>query len=420
MRLSSIDAWLRKSTGLGNALTPESLRTWQLERLRLQALWARDKSAFYTDRLAGIDLNAPLDEQKLALIPFTFADELKGNPNRFSCLSQGEISRVFSLFTSGSSGQPKRVFFTEEDLELTTDYFSHGLRTLISAGQTVLVLMPGVAPGSIGDLLRKGAIRFGASAVVCDQWNDDEHAREAIATTRPDCILGIPSQMLRLARQGGVPTPKNVLLSADYAPMAVIQGIQEAWNCKVFTHYGMTEMGFGGAVECEAHAGGHLRAADLLFEVVDPQTGHPLPAGEWGEVVISTLSRRAMPFIRYRTGDCARLLTYPCACGSPFPRLDRVRGRLETLNGPSPSIYALDEVVLRHKEVLDYSVRRLPEGLEFTVETGAPGLLSDELSHEVACAFGLASPPVVHIGAPMRSGVVIKRQIAQEKTDKEG
>ncbi len=101
-----------------------------------------------------------------------------------------------------------------------------------------------------------------------------------------------------------------------------------ALGCEVFAHSGLTETGFGGGVECGAHQGYHLREADLFVEIVDPGTGRPLPDGEPGEIVVSTLCRLAMPLIRYRTGDLGHLLPGPCVCGSPFRRLGAVAGRI--------------------------------------------------------------------------------------------
>jgi phenylacetate-coenzyme A ligase PaaK-like adenylate-forming protein len=89
----------------------------------------------------------------------------------------------------------------------------------------------------------------------------------------------------------------------------------------------MTEMGLGGAMACEERVGYHPREADLIFEIIDPQTGGPLPEGEVGEVVFTTLTRAAMPLIRYRTGDLSRWIPGNCPCGSVLKRLDRIADR---------------------------------------------------------------------------------------------
>ncbi len=122
----------------------------------------------------------------------------------------------------------------------------------------------------------------------------------------------MPGQVVRLARSAagrriGPGRIKSVLLSGDHVTPAMRAAIEQAWDCRVFEHYGSTEVGLGGAVQCRAHAGLHVREADLLFEVVDPATGRALPDGADGELVVTTLTRRGMPLIRFRTGDLVRM-----------------------------------------------------------------------------------------------------------------
>jgi phenylacetate-coenzyme A ligase PaaK-like adenylate-forming protein len=117
-------------------------------------------------------------------------------------------------------------------------------------------------------------------------------------------------------------------LSADYVSQAIVREIESAWHCPVFNHYGMTETGLGGVVDCGARSGGHIREADLYVEIIDPATGHTVPDGERGEIVVTTLTRVGMPLIRYRTGDLSRIIPEPCRCGTVLKRLEWVKGRL--------------------------------------------------------------------------------------------
>jgi phenylacetate-coenzyme A ligase PaaK-like adenylate-forming protein len=155
-----------------------------------------------------------------------------------------------------------------------------------------------------------------------------------------------------------------VLLSTDYVPASLVENIQRSWGCRVYQHYGMTEMGYGGGVECDAHAGYHLREADLFVEIIDPARGRVMPEGMSGEVVFTTLSRRAMPLIRYRTGDMARFIPEACPCGSPLPRLDKVRGRRTNEVVLAPKIRLdmsmLDEALFAIPEIFDYQAELLP------------------------------------------------------------
>jgi phenylacetate-coenzyme A ligase PaaK-like adenylate-forming protein len=120
---------------------------------------------------------------------------------------------------------------------------------------------------------------------------------------------------------------RTVLLTAEYVSDEALAYVKDAWQCEAFEHYGMTEMGLGGAMSCAAHIGYHPREADMIFEIIDPDSGEPLPEGEPGEVVFTTLTRTAMPLIRYRTGDISRWIPGACPCGSVLKRLDRVRDR---------------------------------------------------------------------------------------------
>jgi phenylacetate-coenzyme A ligase PaaK-like adenylate-forming protein len=124
--------------------------------------------------------------------------------------------------------------------------------------------------------------------------------------------------------------PRSLLLSGDYVSPAVRDEIERLWDCKVYEHYGMTEMGLGGAMSCEIREGYHIREADLYIEIINPHTGEPVPDGEFGEIVFTTLTRQAMPLIRYRTGDISRIIPSPCPCGSVPRRLERVGSRGQT------------------------------------------------------------------------------------------
>jgi phenylacetate-coenzyme A ligase PaaK-like adenylate-forming protein len=236
--------------------------------------------------------------------------------------------------------------------------------------------LPGRRPGSVGDLLAQALTGMGMTALLYDWVGNLADAANVVQRERMDSVVGSPVQVLALARYsaelgGSVPGPRTVLLSTDYAPRSLIQEVEKLWSCRVFDHYGMTEMGLGGGVECEAHAGYHLRETDLFFEIVDPQTGEQVPDGCEGEVVFSTLTRRGMPLIRYRTGDLSRFLPSPCDCGSLLKRLDRLRGRLDSilrLPAAKLRIGEIAEAVFAVPGVLDYAVTVVSEKERPTLE----------------------------------------------------
>ena len=363
--LTPLDPWIRSKINLplGRPLTREALSSYQLEKLRELLAYVRRSSPFYQKLLASWPDDPLPSLDDLAGLPFITPSDLRENGLGLLCVSQSEVARIVTLQSSGTTAQPKRIFFTEEDLDLTVDFFHHGISTLVEPGGKVMVFMPGVLPGSVGDLLVKGLDRLGAAGVVHGPVTDENAAIDDILRHRPDCLVGIPAQMLALARHERnrlIPRGciRNVLLSTDYVPQSLVRELNRAWNCRVFNHYGMTEMGLGGGVECRALAGSHLREADLYFEIVDPETGEVRPDGEWGEVVFTTLTRKGMPLLRYRTGDLGRFLPEPCPCGTTLKRLDKVMGRLESLvrlaEGDWLSISLLDEHIYNLPDITGY------------------------------------------------------------------
>jgi phenylacetate-coenzyme A ligase PaaK-like adenylate-forming protein len=134
--------------------------------------------------------------------------------------------------------------------------------------------------------------------------------------------------------------------------------VESAWSCVVYNHYGMTEMGLGGGVECVARRGYHLREADLYVEIVNPETGRPTAEGETGEIVFTTLTREGMPLVRYRTGDISRFIPGVCPCGTILKTLERVRYRVSGIVRVKRDSYLtiahLDEALFSIEGVLDF------------------------------------------------------------------
>ena len=310
-----------------------------------------EKSAFYKD-LYGADVparcqNGFAERECLRTLPTCGADDLRRDPGAFLCVPAKDVARIITLKTSGSEGAPKRIFFTEEDMARTAVFFSHGIRSVVRPGWRVAVFMEGPSRYSVGGLLKEGLSALPAQVSVFGFITDT--AKAAGQAEGMDSLIGVPAQIYRLAKEYPELRPATVLLSADNVPEAVIRTVEALWHCRVFTHWGMSETGYGGGVQCSARGGYHLRDADLIVEILDPKTGEPVPEGAYGEITVTTLHRGAMPLIRYRTGDMARLSGGACPCGSLLPRLDRVRGRLHGCvrlpDGGELTLPDLDEIL---------------------------------------------------------------------------
>jgi phenylacetate-CoA ligase len=212
-----------------------------------------------------------------------------------------------------------------------------------------------------------------------------------------------------------------VLLSTDYIPAAIVNVLENTWGCKVFNHYGTTEMGLGGGVECEAHRGYHLREADMLFEIVNPETGEPVPDGGYGEVVFTTLTRRGMPLVRYRMGDRSRFLVGECPCGTKLRTMEKIRGRFsgfvsvgdETLKLPD-----FDEALFPIQGLLNFSVTVSGSGGDESLLVETQMLTDEDSTREVEQAIESLSSKrkiVKCYHNPNEVGSLLKRVIADKR-----
>ena len=358
-----LDTWMSRTMGIASSSTDlvEAFERCQLEALNRTITHARKHSRFYRQTLSGIT-DFPLNTLKgMAALPFTRPADIQENSKGFLAISQGEISRIVTLNTSGTTADPKRIFFTDEDLGSVVDFFTAVLKSIMNPGETGLIFLPGDTRASAGDLIRTAMQAAQAKAVVPGIIQGFGPAADLVRSRRPSLLVGMPVQILALCEYmkstGTLPDIAHVILTADHVCAPLVDRVEDLSGAKVLNHYGMTEIGFGGAVQCPAQEGLHLRHSALFFEIVDP-AGNPLPPGQWGEIVVTTLNRKGMPLIRYRTGDVSRILDRPCACGSPFPRLDRIRNRqrmgVDGADTQRLTMADLDDILFSLPGVLDF------------------------------------------------------------------
>lgn len=360
MKLTPLEKWIVDRTGIQER-SRRALEAYQAKKIKEVVEYAKKNSLFYKEQLKHVqtkDIRTLKDVQNL---PFTFPHDIKENPHGFLCVPQREVKRIVTLNTSGTTGEGKRIFFTEEDLDDTIDFFRYGMSCLTDHRDRVLVLLPGSAYGSIGDLLKKALAMSNIGCTVHGILVDTEEAARCIEERNITCIVGIPMQVLHFSRVKNEifkSRIKKVLLSTDYVPEVLVYELTRKYGCSVFTHYGMTEMGYGGGVECEALNGYHMREGDLYFEIINPDTGKAVENGQYGEVVFTTLTRQAMPLIRYRTGDIAAFSFTTCPCGTFLNTMKKVQGRMdnrvELRENRFIYLRELDEVVLSFEDIMDY------------------------------------------------------------------
>ncbi len=359
--ISFLDAWQRTKINAPSGGVREKLDAFHLAALQETVSHAKARSRFYRTHLKDAP---PFNSfHEFTALPFTLPEHIRENSLSFLCVSLDEITRIVTLETSGTTAQPKRIFFTRQDLEATIEFFTRVLSQLTRPAEKALILLPANTPAGAGDLLNTAMTRIGGQGLNPGPAPDFNPTLDTLFSHEPSVIIGMPVQVLALGesakaqnRQAGF--VRHAVLTADYVSPALKTRISDTLGCQVWNHYGMTETGFGGGIDCPAHGGYHLRETDLFFEIIDPDTGTPAPPGQWGEIVVTPLNRRAMPLIRYRTGDMSRFLHDPCPCGSPFKRMAPVRYRYSGLislsNGSVLGMPDLDDLFFRIPGVVDF------------------------------------------------------------------
>ncbi|MCE9579642.1 MAG: phenylacetate--CoA ligase [Deltaproteobacteria bacterium] len=270
----------------------------------------------------------------VAALPFTTKDHLRA-AYPFGALAVAPTAIARALTSSGTTGSPTACAYTHGDLELWAELVARGLAAAgVRAGSSVHNAFGyGLTTGGAG--FQAAAERMGALVVPAGVGDEARQIR-LLDDFRATTLLCTPTYALTLleaAARAGIDPRRLPLTSLVVGgePMGerLRARLSEGWGAQVYEAYGLSEIiGPGVANACEA-GGLHIAEDHFLPEVVDPLTGRPLPIGDRGELVLTTLTREAMPLVRYRTGDVTRLVPAPCHCGRTLVRMEPVRGRRE-------------------------------------------------------------------------------------------
>ncbi|MFH1034370.1 MAG: phenylacetate--CoA ligase [Pseudomonadota bacterium] len=318
---------------------PEGLKALQLTRLRATLEQAR-RAPFYQKRLASLGLGPEsiksLDDVRR--LPFTSKEDLRaGFPYEFLAVHRDEVVRLHA--SSGTTGTPTAVYHTQADLDTWSNLVA---RCLYMAGLRRADVFQnltgyGLFTGGLG--LHYGAERLGAMVIPSGAGNSRRQVSlmRQFGTTALHIIPSYAVRILETFQALGLDPRKDsrlrlAILGAEPHSEDLRRRIERGFGVLGINSYGLSEMnGPGVAFECPERAGMHLWEDAYLLEVVDPVSLEPVPQGEQGEIVLTTLTRQAMPVIRYRTRDLGRVLPGACACGRTHRRLDRIGGRSDDM-----------------------------------------------------------------------------------------
>ena len=318
----------------------EQINALQLERLKQTVKYCYDNVPLYHKRLdeAGVGDGSKIRTlSDIEYIPFTTKDDFRDNyPFGLTAAPMKDIVRIHA--SSGTTGKPTVGVYTKEDIKIWADCVA---RVAVAGGVTADDVIQisfgyGLFTGALG--LHYGLENIGATVIPASSGNTEKQ----LMMMRDYGVTGLvatPSYALYLsecAKKSGYPMSdyklKLGILGSEPCTVAMRTKIEENFGIRVSDNYGMTELGGPGVSgDCEARDGMHFAEDHFLPEIIDPETGKHAAEGEYGELVITTLTRKGMPVLRYKTRDITKIDYTPCSCGRTHARMAKTRGRTDDM-----------------------------------------------------------------------------------------
>jgi phenylacetate-CoA ligase len=315
------------------------LQGYQLEGLKWTAQHAYDGCEHYRNAMIRVGVQ-PSDIQSLddiRKLPFTSADDLRaGYPFPLLSTPFSEVVRIHA--SSGTTGKRKILAYTQKDIDDWGDFFArcYEMAGLTTEDRIQIAVGYGVWTAGVGFQL--GCERFGALAVPVGPGNIDMQCEFLVdlQSTVMCCTASMGLLMAEEINRRGIKDKialKKMIFGSERSSDAMRRHIRDLIGLEeMFDIVGMTELyGPGTGLDCTKHEGIHYWADYYILEILDPETLEPVPTGEIGEMVVTTLRKEAAPLIRYRTRDLTRLMPQPCSCGSVLPMHDRILGRSDDM-----------------------------------------------------------------------------------------
>jgi phenylacetate-CoA ligase len=298
-----------------------------------------EKVPFYRQKFmeSGVEPQSIRSLADLGRLPYTLKRDFRDNyPLGLAAVAREHIVRVHA--SSGTTGKPTVVAYSAADIELWSEVMA---RTLTATGVTRHDVVHnaygyGLFTGGLG--FHYGAERVGATVIPVSGGGTKRQIMllQDLGSTVLCCTPSFALYLAETADELGVDLVGSSLrvgvFGAEPWSQRMRREIETKLGLKAFDIYGLSEIiGPGVSVECECQAGLHIFEDHFLPEIINPQTGEPLPYGERGELVLTTLTREALPIIRYRTGDITALDAQPCDCGRTLVRMRKISGRTDDM-----------------------------------------------------------------------------------------
>jgi len=319
----------------------ETLERKELENLqgkKLNGTIQQAANSPYYKKTLGSKAGGVKTIDKIRDLPFTAKEDLRNNfPWGFLSIDKKEVVRLHS--SSGTTGNPTVVYHNRHDLSSWANLMARSLYAAGIRDNDVFqnICGYGLFTGGLG--FQYGIERLGCLSIPAGAGNSLRQIKlmQDYGTTAAHAIPSYLGRLFEVFREEGLDPKKDtrlhtLVIGAEPHTEEHRRRIEEMFGVKAYNSFGLSEMnGPGVAFECTEQKGLHIWEDAYLVEIIDPKTLDPLPDGEIGELVMTTLDRQAMPLIRYRTRDLTRFIPGQCPCGRTHRRLDRITGRSDDM-----------------------------------------------------------------------------------------
>jgi phenylacetate-CoA ligase len=375
----------------------KKLEKLQLERLKYTVKQVYEQVPFYHDKLLkkGIKPQQIKSLKDIQRLPFTTNDDLRANyPTGLLAVPHAQVVRLHT--SSGTTGKPKAIFFTNKDVDQAAELIARCLVMVGMKKNDVLqnMMTYGLFTGAL--VMHYGAEKVGILVIPAGPGNTERQIAlmQDFKTTAVHITPSFALYLSDVMEKKGINPKKDLKLrkafvGAEPYSEETRQKIERAFGIDVYNSYGLSEMnGPGIAFECEEKYGMHLWEDNFLMEIIDPKTGEPLPEGKEGELILTSLCREGMPLLRYRTRDLTSIIPGKCKCGRTHRRITRFTGRTDDmfiLRGVNIFPQQIERVLMSVKGVARNYLIVLEELDDITIKVEIEkGLFDGKVEHLVS------------------------------------
>lgn len=312
-------------------LTEQQLK--QVDR-QVKRLLASD--SYYGKKYRELGITGVTSQEDFEKLPFSEKNDLRNAyPLGIMACDEKDIVRIHS--SSGTTGTPVIIPYTAKDVDDWAIMFARCYETASITNEDRIQITPGYGLWTAGIGFQAGCEKLGAMAIPMGPGNTEKQLKmmvdlqSTVITATSSYALLLAEEVEKRGLKDKIALKKGVIGSERWSD-AMRRRIQEGLGIELYDIYGLTEIyGPGIAVNCSYNSGMHYWDDYLYIEIIDPITGKPVPDGEPGEIVITTLVKEGAPLLRFRTHDLSRIIPGKCACGRSYPRIDVIQGRSDDM-----------------------------------------------------------------------------------------